>query len=299
MYSPQDRASGDDPRNAWGTRVLRPLFEVPTGPKHAYPGWSGRSTFQLQRKAFGEDPPIDGGIGKPGEPETLIPQITQETLAEMIGTTRSRVTFFMNRFRKMGFIEYNGRIQVHKSLLNVILHDQLPEQNAEKPPIVEMLKVQPKGRLTAIRNWFTYPENRLSGEFKNELPENSAFRKFAHIGFEVAQIPVFRNYGTPLAQKRGLLYGRRRTVAAAATVLTVSDRQMYVSSARISVARESVSGRGPPTCSTFFIAGHSVKTFTLANMCIGFDRTWGNVKSEFRVQVRVQTSVRTNYGKLR
>jgi CRP/FNR family cyclic AMP-dependent transcriptional regulator len=62
-------------------------------------------------------------FGKPGEPETLIPQITQETLAEMIGTTRSRVSFFMNRFRKLGFIEYNGRIRVHKSLLNVILHD--------------------------------------------------------------------------------------------------------------------------------------------------------------------------------
>jgi CRP/FNR family cyclic AMP-dependent transcriptional regulator len=75
-------------------------------------------------------------FGKPGEPESLIPQITQETLADMIGTTRSRVSFFMNRFRKMGFIEYNGRIRVHKSLLSVILHDQLPEQNAEKPPIV-------------------------------------------------------------------------------------------------------------------------------------------------------------------
>jgi CRP/FNR family transcriptional regulator, cyclic AMP receptor protein len=62
-------------------------------------------------------------FGKPGEPETLIPQITQETLADMIGTTRSRVSFFMNRFRKLGFIEYNGRIRVHKSLLNVVLHD--------------------------------------------------------------------------------------------------------------------------------------------------------------------------------
>ena len=62
-------------------------------------------------------------FGKPGEPESLIPEITQESLAEMIGTTRSRVSFFMNRFRKLGFIEYNGRIQVHKSLLNVILHD--------------------------------------------------------------------------------------------------------------------------------------------------------------------------------
>jgi CRP/FNR family cyclic AMP-dependent transcriptional regulator len=62
-------------------------------------------------------------FGKPGEPETLIPKITQETLAEMIGTTRSRVSFFMNRFRKMGFVEYNGRIRVNKSLLNVVLHD--------------------------------------------------------------------------------------------------------------------------------------------------------------------------------
>ena len=69
-------------------------------------------------------------FGQPGEPETLIPQITQETLAEMIGTTRSRVSFFMNRFRKLGFVEYNGRIRVHKSLLNVVLHDQAFEENA-------------------------------------------------------------------------------------------------------------------------------------------------------------------------
>jgi CRP/FNR family transcriptional regulator, cyclic AMP receptor protein len=62
-------------------------------------------------------------FGKPGEPESLIPKITQETLAEMIGTTRSRVSFFMNRFRKLGFIEYNGRIRVHRSLLNIVLHD--------------------------------------------------------------------------------------------------------------------------------------------------------------------------------
>jgi CRP/FNR family transcriptional regulator, cyclic AMP receptor protein len=62
-------------------------------------------------------------FGKAGESETLIPQITQETLAEMVGTTRSRVSFFMNCFRKLGFVEYNGRIRVHKSLLHVILHD--------------------------------------------------------------------------------------------------------------------------------------------------------------------------------
>ncbi len=75
-------------------------------------------------------------FGEPGEPETLIPRITQETLAEMVGTTRSRVSFFMNRFRKLGLIEYNynDRIRVHKSLLNVVLHDQFPERNPERPP---------------------------------------------------------------------------------------------------------------------------------------------------------------------
>jgi CRP/FNR family transcriptional regulator, cyclic AMP receptor protein len=64
-------------------------------------------------------------FGKPGESEQYIPKITQETLAEMIGTTRSRVSFFMNRFRKLGFIEYNGRIKVHRSLLNAVLLDRL------------------------------------------------------------------------------------------------------------------------------------------------------------------------------
>jgi CRP-like cAMP-binding protein len=67
-------------------------------------------------------------FGKPGEPEPLIPRITQETLAEMVGTTRSRVSFFMNRFRKLGLIEYNGRIRVFRSLLNVVLHDHFTEQ---------------------------------------------------------------------------------------------------------------------------------------------------------------------------
>lgn len=62
-------------------------------------------------------------FGKEGVPESVIPKISQETLAEMIGTTRSRVSFFMNRFRKLGFIHYNGGLQVHSSLLNVVLHD--------------------------------------------------------------------------------------------------------------------------------------------------------------------------------
>jgi CRP-like cAMP-binding protein len=74
-------------------------------------------------------------FGKPGEEERYIPKISQETLAEMVGTTRSRVSFFMNRFRKLGFIEYNGRIRVNKSLLNVILYDRMPDDNAEAPDI--------------------------------------------------------------------------------------------------------------------------------------------------------------------
>jgi CRP/FNR family transcriptional regulator, cyclic AMP receptor protein len=62
-------------------------------------------------------------FGKEGRPEKVIPRISQEALAEMVGTTRSRVSYFMNRFRKLGFIKYNGSIEIHSSLLNVILHD--------------------------------------------------------------------------------------------------------------------------------------------------------------------------------
>ena len=62
-------------------------------------------------------------FGKEGKPETVIPKISQETLADMIGTTRSRVSFFMNKFRRLGFIKYNGTLEVHSSLLNVVLHD--------------------------------------------------------------------------------------------------------------------------------------------------------------------------------
>jgi CRP-like cAMP-binding protein len=76
-------------------------------------------------------------FGKPGEPEPLIPHVTQETLAEMIGTTRSRVSFFMNRFRKLGYIEYNGRIRVNRSLLNMVLHDTLPAENASRPVLLD------------------------------------------------------------------------------------------------------------------------------------------------------------------
>jgi CRP/FNR family transcriptional regulator, cyclic AMP receptor protein len=62
-------------------------------------------------------------FGKEGRPERVVPKVSQETLAEMVGTTRSRVSFFMNKFRKLGFIEYNGGLEVHSSLLHVVLHD--------------------------------------------------------------------------------------------------------------------------------------------------------------------------------
>jgi CRP-like cAMP-binding protein len=76
-------------------------------------------------------------FGDSGEPKTMIPPVTQEALAEMIGTTRSRVSKFMNRFRKLGYITYNGRIHIHKSLLNVVLHDKLPEQQIKRPVTLE------------------------------------------------------------------------------------------------------------------------------------------------------------------
>jgi DNA-binding IclR family transcriptional regulator len=87
-------------------------------------------------------------FGQSGEPQTLIPKITQESLAEMIGTTRSRVSFFMNRFRTLGFIDYNGRIKVHKSLLNVILHDQ-GSLNATSAPLLERT-VRLRGKTAAV-----------------------------------------------------------------------------------------------------------------------------------------------------
>ena len=74
--------------------------------------------------------------GKPGSPDVQIAPVTQDTLADMIGTTRSRVSFFMNRFRKLGYIEYNGHIRVNKSLLTVVLHDQMPGENASRPELL-------------------------------------------------------------------------------------------------------------------------------------------------------------------
>jgi len=79
---------------------------------------------------------ILANYGNEGKPEPILAKISQETLAEMIGTTRSRVSFFMNRFRKLGFITYNGHIEVHKSLLNLVLHEQphIKNKNDSAPP---------------------------------------------------------------------------------------------------------------------------------------------------------------------
>jgi CRP/FNR family cyclic AMP-dependent transcriptional regulator len=65
-------------------------------------------------------------FGKEGKPEPIVPKISQETLAEIVGTTRSRVSYFLNKFRRLGFIEYNGELNVHRTLLNVILYDKTP-----------------------------------------------------------------------------------------------------------------------------------------------------------------------------
>ncbi len=81
-------------------------------------------------------------FGQPGAQETLIPKISQETLADMIGTTRARVSFFMNRFRKLGYIQYKDRIRVHKSLLNVILHDQPSGENSQKASLLDSRRDQ-------------------------------------------------------------------------------------------------------------------------------------------------------------
>jgi CRP/FNR family cyclic AMP-dependent transcriptional regulator len=80
-------------------------------------------------------------MGQHGETDGLIPPVTQEALADIIGTTRSRVSKFMNRFRRLGYIQYNGRIHVHKALQNVVLHEHLLENTAKHPTVV----IDPKG----------------------------------------------------------------------------------------------------------------------------------------------------------
>jgi hypothetical protein len=84
-------------------------------------------------------------FGNAEGPRTLIPPVTQETLAEMIGTTRSRVSFFMNRFRKLGYCSYKSRSRIHQSLLTMLLEDQLPEQNASCPKLLAPRSIRVQG----------------------------------------------------------------------------------------------------------------------------------------------------------
>jgi CRP/FNR family transcriptional regulator, cyclic AMP receptor protein len=86
--------------------------------------------FNSSEKRLARLPLLLANFGKEGSPQPIIPNISQETLAEMIGTTRSRVSFFMNKFRKLGFISYNGKIEVNSSLLNAVLYDK-PEIKSE------------------------------------------------------------------------------------------------------------------------------------------------------------------------
>jgi CRP-like cAMP-binding protein len=78
------------------------------------------------------------GYGKSDEPEALISPVTKATLAEMIGTTRSRISFYLNRFGRLGYIEYNGCIRIRSSLLNVVLHDESTSQNASQPKLLNL-----------------------------------------------------------------------------------------------------------------------------------------------------------------
>ena len=101
------------------------LTENAASPFHAEPKQIRDQLFNSSEKRLARILLLLAHFGKEGKPETVIPQLSQETLAEMIGTTRSRVSFFMNRFRKLGFIDYHAgdELQVHSSLLNIVLHD--------------------------------------------------------------------------------------------------------------------------------------------------------------------------------
>jgi len=138
--------------------------------------------------------------GKPGESERLIPKITQEALAEIVGTTRSRVSFFMNRFRSLGFIEYNGGITVHKSLLNVILHNwEIPAHAVTSVSERNLLQPARKPQLLPIVPASPTPV----GAAKST--NSGTYRRSAH-GFERCSLPVSSQDGHrhPLTSRRRL-----------------------------------------------------------------------------------------------
>lgn len=100
-------------------------------------------------------------FGKEGQHQTVIPQVSQQTLAEMIGVTRTRVSFFMNKFKRLGFIDYNGGFYVHNSLLNIILHDKSPRDPAvhgrRQPKHLSQKKGKSDNYLTAFNSQAAIP----------------------------------------------------------------------------------------------------------------------------------------------
>jgi CRP-like cAMP-binding protein len=92
-------------------------------------------------------------FGESGESEVLIPEVTEETLADAVGATQPMIRFFLTRFRDLGLVDYDGRIRVHKALLNVILHDRFPDDNAAKPAIIDNPRTESKSdKLTTSTN---------------------------------------------------------------------------------------------------------------------------------------------------
>ena len=100
------------------------FISLHAGAEHPHRGGPRRPALQLQREAAGARPAAAGALRQARTSRSaVLPKMSQEMLAEMVGTTRSRVNFFMNKFRKLGFIEYNGGLKINSSLLSVVLHE--------------------------------------------------------------------------------------------------------------------------------------------------------------------------------
>src|SRR4051812_37998092 len=122
-----DHAFGEgdhDRRGSKGTGVLRTVHVVLLTRNSRIEEDLIDQLFNSSEKRLARLLLLLANFGKEGTPEPIVGKFSQEMLAEMIGTTRSRVSFFMNKFRKLGFIEYNGKLEVHRSLLNMVLHEK-------------------------------------------------------------------------------------------------------------------------------------------------------------------------------
>jgi hypothetical protein len=126
MRARTDAESRHSPRPARRSGFFRTVHDASDGTQHSRAGGLGRPTAQLDREALGAASADFGEYGKEDRPDPIVPKINQGTLAEMIGTSRTHVNFFMNKFRRLSFIEYDGdtrgKIKVNRSLLNVLLH---------------------------------------------------------------------------------------------------------------------------------------------------------------------------------